>query len=101
RRRGHAVRRREQSRRPGDVRAPRVQDHPPRPRLPRHDRTSGARTPMTTTDASLDELPRWSVADLHESLESRSFLASMEQAGAAADAIAAPFDPLAGRARAP
>ena len=36
---------------------------------------------MTTTDSSLDELPRWSVADVHESLESRSFLASMEQAG--------------------
>ena len=53
---------------------------------------------MTTTDASLDELPRWSVADLHESLESRSFLASMEQAGADVDRIVAAFDRLGVRA---
>jgi hypothetical protein len=53
---------------------------------------------MTTTDSSLDELPRWSVADLHESLESRSFLASMEQAGADVDRIVAAFDRLGVRA---
>ncbi len=68
------------------------------PRLSRHDRTRGAHTPMTTTDSSLDELPRWSVADLHESLESRSFLASMEQAGADVDRIVAVVRPL-GHAR--
>ena len=33
---------------------------------------------MTTTDDRPDELPRWSVADVHESLEARSFVDAME-----------------------
>ena len=39
---------------------------------------------MTQLDAhsNADELPRWSVADLHESFESRSFREAMERAGA-------------------
>ena len=72
------------------VRAPRVHGHTARDRAYRgHDRTRGARTPMTTTDSSLDELPRWSVADVHESFESRSFVDAMEQAGADVDRLVA------------
>ena len=37
---------------------------------------------MTTTETDVTELPRWSVADVHESLESRSFNEAMERVGA-------------------
>jgi pepF/M3 family oligoendopeptidase len=37
-------------------------------------------------------LPRWSVTDLHESFESRSFLDAMERASADADRLVALFD---------
>jgi len=45
-----------------------------------------------------DELPRWSVADLHESFESRSFLDAKEQAGADVDRLVSLFDELGVRA---
>ena len=38
------------------------------------------------------DLPRWSVADVHESLESRSFLDAQEQAGAEVERLIALFD---------
>lgn len=44
---------------------------------------------MTTNDTTL---PRWSVADVHESLESRSFTDAMERVGAAAERLTALFD---------
>ena len=66
------------------------------PRSPHADDDDGPRSRTPTT--SLDELPRWSVADLHESLESRSFLASMEQAGADVERIVVSFDRLGIRA---
>ena len=44
---------------------------------------------MTTTD-----LPRWSVADVHESLDARSFTDALEQARADADRLVALFDEL-------
>ena len=44
---------------------------------------------MTTTD-----LPRWSVADVHESLDARSFTDALEQAGADAERLVALFDEL-------
>ncbi len=44
---------------------------------------------MTTT-----ELPRWSVADVHDSLDARSFTDALEQAGADADRLVALFDEL-------
>jgi pepF/M3 family oligoendopeptidase len=43
------------------------------------------------TDA-IETLPRWSVADLHESFESRSFVDALEQVGADATRLAALFD---------
>jgi len=43
-------------------------------------------------------LPRWSVADVHESLDSRSFADALEQAGADADRLVALFDELGVRA---
>ena len=59
---------------------------------------------MTTTDErpSTDtfELPRWSVADVHESLEARSFTDALEQAGADAERLVALFDELDIRAKA-
>ncbi len=39
-------------------------------------------------------LPRWSVADVHESLDARSFTDALEQAGADADRLVALFDEL-------
>jgi oligoendopeptidase F len=42
-----------------------------------------------------DELPRWSVADLHESLESRSFTDALERVGAG---VRAGYDDLLSRA---
>lgn len=44
---------------------------------------------MTST-----ELPRWSVADVYESLDARSFTDALEQAGADADRLVALFDEL-------
>ncbi|HEX3090443.1 MAG TPA: M3 family oligoendopeptidase [Ilumatobacteraceae bacterium] len=43
------------------------------------------------TDA-IETLPRWSVADLHESFESRSFVDALEQVGADATRLVALFD---------
>lgn len=44
-----------------------------------------------TTD-SADDLPRWSVADVHESFESRSFVDAMERLGAETTRLIALFD---------
>ena len=43
---------------------------------------------MTTTD----DLPRWSVTDLHESFDSRSFIDAMERTGADASRLEALFE---------
>jgi len=51
---------------------------------------------VTTT-----ELPRWSVADVHDSLESRSFHDALERAGADADRLVGLFDDFDVRATAP
>ncbi|HWM21779.1 MAG TPA: M3 family metallopeptidase [Ilumatobacteraceae bacterium] len=47
------------------------------------------------------ELPRWSVADLHESLEARSFTDALERAGAGVSRLQALFDEHGVRAIAP
>ena len=50
---------------------------------------------MSAADLSsepVDDLPRWSVTDLHEGFESRSFLDAMERAGADVDRLVALFD---------
>jgi oligoendopeptidase F len=39
-----------------------------------------------------ETLPRWSVADVHESLESRSFVDALEQTGADSTRLTALFD---------
>ena len=39
-----------------------------------------------------EDLPRWSVADVHESFESRSFVDSLEQVGADSTRLTALFD---------
>ena len=44
---------------------------------------------MTDT---IETLPRWSVADVHESFESRSFVDALEQVGADSTRLAALFD---------
>ena len=49
---------------------------------------------MTATD----ELPRWSVSDVHDSLDARSFTDALEQAGADAERLVALFDELGIRA---
>ena len=53
---------------------------------------------MTTTDSltgtGTGELPRWSVSDVHTSLDARSFTDALEQAGADADRLVALFDEL-------
>ncbi len=46
----------------------------------------------TSANAAADDLPRWSVADIHESLDSRSFIDAMERSGAAIDRLDALFD---------
>ncbi len=59
---------------------------------------------MTDTRGPVDEeheeevLPRWSVADVHESLESRSFTDAVERSSADVDRLAALFDELGIRA---
>ncbi|MCU0260087.1 MAG: M3 family oligoendopeptidase [Ilumatobacteraceae bacterium] len=47
---------------------------------------------MTVHDASPDLLPRWSVADVHESLDARSFTDAMERAAAGVARLEALFD---------
>jgi pepF/M3 family oligoendopeptidase len=47
---------------------------------------------------AIDDLPRWSVSDVHESLDSRSFSDALEQAGADVDRLVALFDELGIRA---
>ncbi|CAN5644969.1 M3 family oligoendopeptidase [soil metagenome] len=47
-----------------------------------------------TTTEPIDRLPQWSVADVHESMGSRSFLAAMERAIADTDRAVARFDEL-------
>ncbi|MDO8391751.1 MAG: M3 family oligoendopeptidase [Actinomycetota bacterium] len=51
---------------------------------------------MTTNDThspdSVDELPRWSVADVHESFEARSFVDAMERCGADTTRLEALFE---------
>lgn len=47
---------------------------------------------MTTIDAGTEELPRWSVADVHESLEARSFTDAQERIGAEVTRLIALFD---------
>ena len=54
--------------------------HPP-------DAAGGADAPGAVAD-----LPRWSVADVHESLDSRSFIEAMERVGANATRLVALFD---------
>ena len=54
--------------------------------------------PTTTTDS---DLPRWSVADVHESLDARSFTDALERAGADADRLVALFDELDIRSTSP
>ena len=60
---------------------------------------------MTTSTAASsltsEDLPRWSVADVHPSLDSRSFTSAMEQAGAEAARLVALFDEQDIRAVAP
>jgi oligoendopeptidase F len=46
----------------------------------------------STTTTTNDELPRWSVADVHESLEARSFVDAMERLGAETTRLVALFD---------
>ncbi len=57
---------------------------------------------MTTTDAPSvprsGELPRWSVSDVHDSLDARTFTDALEQAGADAERLVALFDELGIRA---
>ena len=45
-----------------------------------------------TADAAASELPRWSVADVHESLEARSFVEAQERIAAEATRLVALFD---------
>ena len=57
---------------------------------------------MTTLDhethGDADDLPRWSVADVHESLDARSFQHAMERAGAGMTRLESLFDELGVRA---
>lgn len=55
-------------------------------------------TDATSTTSVADDLPRWSVTDLHESFESRSFLDAKERAGADVDRLISLFDELGVRA---
>jgi oligoendopeptidase F len=50
-------------------------------------------TPTTVaTEPASDDLPRWSVADVHESLDSRSFADAMDRLAADVDRLEALFD---------
>ena len=54
--------------------------------------TTGAGTVAGEDTNATDPLPRWNVADFHESMDSRTFLAAMERAGADTDRLVALFD---------
>ena len=58
-------------------------------------------TTTTTTGDDLTELPRWSVADVHESLDARSFTDALEQSRADVDRLVGLFDELGVRATDP
>jgi pepF/M3 family oligoendopeptidase len=47
---------------------------------------------MSTTETDTTELPRWSVADVHESLQARSFVEAQERVEAGATRLVALFD---------
>ncbi len=47
---------------------------------------------MTADTAATSELPRWSVADVHESLDSRSFTNGLEEIGAGVSRLVGLFD---------
>ena len=47
---------------------------------------------MTTTEPHSTQLPRWSVADVHQSFAARSFLDAMDRCGADAGRLEALFD---------
>ena len=47
---------------------------------------------MTTTESAAEQLPRWSVTDVHESFAARSFLDAMDRCGADAARLEALFD---------
>lgn len=53
---------------------------------------------MTTEPTTTSELPRWNVADLHESFDSRSFADAMEQTAADITRLEALYDELGIRA---
>ena len=53
---------------------------------------------MSASTSPVDQLPRWSVADVHESLESRSFLVAMERSAAETGRLETLFDELGIRA---
>ncbi|MET0324748.1 MAG: M3 family oligoendopeptidase, partial [Ilumatobacteraceae bacterium] len=64
-----------------------------RPGLHRRGRRPMSTVDVVSTEAGDEgELPRWSVADVHESMSSRSFLAALERLGADADRLVATFD---------
>ena len=49
-------------------------------------------TGTAETGETNEELPRWSVADVHESFKSRSFIDALEQVGADSTRLAALFE---------
>ncbi len=49
---------------------------------------------VTPSSTPAEQLPRWDVSDIHESLHARSFTAAQEQAGADIDRLVALFDEL-------
>ncbi len=51
-------------------------------------------TPTDPTASAHDALPRWSVTDVHESLDSRSFTDALERLGAEVDRLITHFDEL-------
>ncbi len=55
-------------------------------------------TDTVPTDTAADDLPRWSVADVHESFEARSFLDAMERNAADTARLEALFEELGIRA---
>ncbi|MFP5487520.1 MAG: hypothetical protein ACLGHQ_04355, partial [Acidimicrobiia bacterium] len=54
--------------------------------------TDDTGTPAAIDAPAAEELPRWSVADVHESLDARSFVDAMERLGAATTRLVALFD---------
>src|SRR4029079_2415503 len=97
--RGDAVRRRRQRRRPPPLRAARVRDTPHALRVRWH---TGRMTETLDRSAAIaDPLPRWSVADVYESLHAPEFAAAIERSGAEATRLASLFDETNGRPREP